>query len=150
MDLRHSLTLWKHPYSATIFTGLLNTAAIIVCWHITKRFCNTRTALIATILSHQVLGPLYFKGKIWAKTPSVLRRAWALSGLIALHERRKWPTFLHGLLTFCIPQIHFSGLALIPISFINLIICREKNSLEITYYWSNQCNITSCAIGNTL
>jgi len=121
------LTLWKHPYSATIFTGLLNTAAIIVCWHITKRFCNTRTALIATILFASSPWAIIFSRKIWAQnTLPLFVGAWALSGLIALHERRKWPTFLHGLLTFCIPQIHFSGLALIPISFINLIICRKQ------------------------
>ena len=120
------LTLWKHPYSATIFTGLLNTAAIIICWHITKRFWNTRTALIATILFASSPWAVIFSRKIWAQnTLPFFVGAWALSGLIALHDRRKWPTFLHGFLTFCIPQIHFSGLALIPISFINLIICRK-------------------------
>ena len=76
------LTLWKHPYSATIFTGLLNTAAIIVCWHITKRFWNTRTALIATILFASSPWAVIFSRKIWAQnTLPFFVGAWALSGL---------------------------------------------------------------------
>lgn len=121
------LTLWKHPYSATIFTGLLNSVSIIFCWYITKRFWNTRTALIATMLFASSPWAVIFSRKIWAQnTLPFFVGAWALSGLIALHERRTWPTFLHGLLTFCIPQIHFSGLALIPISLINFIMCRKQ------------------------
>ena len=121
------LTLWKHPYSATIFTGLLNTAALIICWNITKRFWNIRTALIATTLFASSPWAVIFSRKIWAQnTLPLFVGVWALSGLITLHERRKWLTFLHGLLTFCIPQIHFSGLALIPISLINLIIVRKQ------------------------
>ena len=61
------LTLWKHPYSATIFTGLLNTAALIICWNITKRFWNIRTALIATTLFASSPWAVIFSRKIWAQ-----------------------------------------------------------------------------------
>ena len=31
------LFFWKHIYSATIFTGLLNTAAVLLCYFFTRR-----------------------------------------------------------------------------------------------------------------
>jgi len=126
------LMIWRHPYSATMFTGLLNTGAVIICWSITKRYWNTRTAVIATMLFATSPWAIIFSRKIWAQnTLPVFVCAWALSGLIACHGRQKWPTLLHGLLIGCIPQIHFSGLALIPISLINLVLCRK----EIEWKW---------------
>ena len=121
------LMIWKHPYAATMFTGLLNTGAVIICWSITKRYWNTRTAVIATMLFATSPWAVIFSRKIWAQnTLPVFVCAWALTGLIACHGRQKWPTLLHGLLIGCIPQIHFSGLALIPISLINLALCRKN------------------------
>jgi hypothetical protein len=141
------LTIWQHPYSATIFTGLLNTGAVILCWYTTKRYWNTRTALIATLLFATSPWAVIFSRKIWAQnTLPIFVGAWALTGLITCHERRKWPTLLHGLLIGCIPQIHFSGLALIPISLINLILCRKS----IAWKWFAIGAIISLSIASPL
>ena len=121
------LMVWRHVYSATLFTGLLNTLAVLGCAWFVRRYWGNAAALTATLMYAASPWAIFYSRKIWAQNllPALVM-AWAISAALALIERR--PRFIvgHLLSLALVVQVHFSGLALLPATTILLLIFRQR------------------------
>ncbi|MDP6792630.1 MAG: hypothetical protein QF660_01110 [Anaerolineales bacterium] len=119
--------LWRHPYAPTFFTGLLNTFAVLSCWLFARRYWGVRTATLSAFFFAVSPWAVIFSRKIWAQNLLPLfALGWAITAVITFTAGRRRAALCHGLLLGIIPQIHFSGLALLPISIVTAIICRRR------------------------
>ena len=121
------LAFWKHPYAATLFTGLLNTAAVFACWWVARRYWGARTGILAAFFFAVSPWAIIYSRKIWAQNLLPLFViAWAISAFLTFAHGRRRAALAHGVLLGFVPQIHFSGLALLPISVVTGLLFRRR------------------------
>ena len=121
------ITLWKHPYAPTVFTGLLNTVAVFACWWFTRRYWGAHAGIIAALLFAVSPWAVIFSRKIWAQNMLPLFvLGWAITGIMAFADGKRRAALGHGVLLGCVTQIHFSGLPLLMISAATALICRRR------------------------
>ncbi|HLF00996.1 MAG TPA: glycosyltransferase family 39 protein, partial [Anaerolineales bacterium] len=117
---------WKHPYSATLFLGALNTLAVYVCYRLTRRYWGEAAALTAALMFAVSPWAVIYSRKIWAQNLLPLFvLAYVGAALAAFVDRKRWFLFLHFVALAVVIQIHLSGLAFIPLTLILLVIFRE-------------------------
>lgn len=117
------LFVWKHPYAATLFVGGLNTAAVYACYRITRRYWGETAALAAALFFAASPWAVIYSRKIWAQDLlPLLVTGYIGSALAAFVDRRRWFLALHLLLLAIIVQIHFSAIALLPLTFLLFIL----------------------------
>ena len=115
--------LWSHVYSATIFTGLLNTLAVLGCYWFTRRYWGIIAALNATIMLAVSPWAIIYSRKIWAQNLLPLFvMLWGISAALTFVERRQRFIWFHLLALAIAVQIHLAAAALIPATLIFLII----------------------------
>ncbi|MGB1250928.1 MAG: ArnT family glycosyltransferase [Candidatus Promineifilaceae bacterium] len=117
------LFVWKHVFSATIFTGLLNTLAVLGCWWLTRRYWSKHAAFVATTLFAVNPWAIMHARKIWAQNllaPFVI--GWAICLILAIEEKRaRW--LIGALLCLAIAiQAHLAAVSLVPATLIVLLI----------------------------
>lgn len=117
------LFVWKHVYSATIFTGLLNTFAVGGCWWLTRRFWGQQPAIVATLLFAVNPWAVMHARKIWAQNllaPFIV--GWAICLLLAIEEKRtRW--LIGAIVSLAIAiQAHLAAVSLVPATAIVLLI----------------------------
>ncbi|MFZ0544708.1 MAG: hypothetical protein WAM60_04690, partial [Candidatus Promineifilaceae bacterium] len=61
------LLVWKHVYSAILFTGLVNTAAVLGCWWLTRRYWGITAAFAAALFFAVSPWAVFHSQKIWAQ-----------------------------------------------------------------------------------
>ncbi len=123
------VSIWPHPYAATIFTGLLSTLAVALTYWFVRRYWGVWAGLAATLLYAVSPWAILFSRKIWAQNLLPLFvMGWAISATLALVERRPRFMWLHLLCLALAVQIHLSTLALIPATILLLIIFRRQVS----------------------
>ncbi|MEK7439381.1 MAG: hypothetical protein AABZ78_01160, partial [Chloroflexota bacterium] len=121
------LLIWKHPYSATLFVGLLNTIAVYVTYRVTKKYWGESAALVAALMFAVSPWAIIYSRKIWAQDLLPLFVVgYIATALSAFIDQRRWMITLHFVLLSCIIQIHLSGLAFIPLTLLWLIIFWKK------------------------
>ena len=121
------LLLWKHVYSATLFTGLLNTLAVLGCGWFVRRYLGNVAALAAMLMYAVSPWAIFYSRKIWAQNllpPLVM--LWAISAALTFVERRPRFIVLHLLSLAVVAQLHFSGLALLPATAILLFLFHHR------------------------
>lgn len=117
------LFIWKHPYSATLFVGLLNTVAVYFAYRLTKKYWGESAALIAALMFAVSPWAIIYSRKIWAQDLLPLFVIGYIgTALSAFIHKRRWMLTLHFVLLSCIIQLHLSGLAFIPLTLLWLII----------------------------
>ncbi|MGB8355768.1 MAG: hypothetical protein WCD79_17855 [Chthoniobacteraceae bacterium] len=107
------LALCKSLAFMTAFIASTGTAAVIVCWHIGRKYYSTSVGLIAAALFAVSPWAVVFSRKIWAQDLVPLFAAlalWATHALVLGRNRRA--IFWVVLLPLCVIQIHFSGFAM--------------------------------------
>jgi 4-amino-4-deoxy-L-arabinose transferase-like glycosyltransferase len=121
------LLAWKHVISATLFTGLLNTLAIIGCWWFARRYWGALAGLAAALMFAASPWAIFYSRKIWAQNllPFFVV-VWIVSAGLALVERRPRAIILHFVSLAILVQIHFSTVALVPASLLFLILFRRR------------------------
>ncbi len=121
------LFIWKHPYSATLFVGLLNTVAIYVTYRVTKKYWGESAALVAALMFAVSPWAIIYSRKIWAQDLFPLFVVgYIATALGAFIDQRRWMLTLHFVLLSCIVQLHLSGLAFIPLTLLWLIVFWKK------------------------
>ena len=119
--------LWKHPYSATLFTGLLSTISVFVCWWVVKRYWGSQAASAATFMYAVSPWAVIYSRKIWAQNLLPLFvLGWAATGLFTFLEGRRRAVACHVFCLAIVIQIHLSGIALLPLTIIGLLIYRRR------------------------
>ena len=121
------ISLWRHPYSPTLFTGLLNTLAVYASWWFVRRNWGSRTGFICALFFAVSPWAIIFSRKIWAQNLlPVFVIAWAITAVMTFLSGNRRAALTHGVLLGCIPQIHFSGLTLVLISVIGAAFSRRR------------------------
>ncbi|MDX1416531.1 MAG: hypothetical protein R3293_20185 [Candidatus Promineifilaceae bacterium] len=117
------LIFWPHPYAATIFTGLLNTAAVAGSYWLIRRYWGITAALAATLMLAVSPWAVIFSRKIWAQNLLPLFvLGWAAAAMLAFVDKRPKFIWLHLVCLAIAVQIHLAAIALIPATVILLII----------------------------
>jgi len=126
------LLVWKHVYAATLFTGLLNTLAVLGCWGFVRRYWGREAALAAALMFAVSPWAVIFSRKIWAQNllPFFVM-IWVTSAALALVERRPWFILLHLLSLAVVVQIHLSGVGLVFASAMLLLLFRRRVNWQL-------------------
>ena len=116
-----------NPLGATLFTGVLNTGAVFLCWWLGRRYWGRTAGLCAALLFAASPWAVFFSRKIWE--PDLLplfTTAWMLVGLLAFIEGRRWALTVHLILLAVLVQLHYSALVLVPLTVLMLILYRKR------------------------
>jgi 4-amino-4-deoxy-L-arabinose transferase-like glycosyltransferase len=126
------LLVWDHVYAGILFTGILNTAAVLGCWWLVRRYWGPTSALAAALLFAVSPWAVFHSQKIWAQNLLVpLVMVWAITAALAFVERKAWTIILHLLSLAIAIQVHFAAVALVPASIIYLIVFRRRVSWRL-------------------
>jgi hypothetical protein len=112
----------RNPLWLTWFTAGLNLLAVAFCWHLSRRYWSRRVAACATLLLATSPWAVFFSRGVWQ--PDLMPLfvlSWAITGEMAFHERKRWAITLHLLLLSIVAQLHYSGLALLPVTAVLVI-----------------------------
>ena len=126
------LVVWKHVYSATLFTGLVNTLAVLGCWWFVRRYWGSTAALAAALMYAVSPWAVIHSRKIWAQnllSPCVM--VWAISAALTFVERRPRFILLHLLSLAVAIQIHPSTVALAPATAMFLLLFWRRVSWRL-------------------
>lgn len=117
------LFVWKHPYSATLFVGALNTLAVYLCYRLTRRSWGETAALTAALFFAASPWAAIYSRKIWAQNLLPLFVLFYIgSALTAFADRRRWFLALHFVALAVVVQIHLSAIAFAPLTALLLVI----------------------------
>jgi len=121
------LFVWKSPLAATLFVGALNTASVALAYGMARRYWGPRAALISALLYAAAPWAVIYSRKIWAQDLLPLFVVgYIFSGLLAFVDSRSRWSVAHFVLLAVIIQIHFSGVALLPLTALLLLIFRRR------------------------
>jgi 4-amino-4-deoxy-L-arabinose transferase-like glycosyltransferase len=117
------LVIWKDVTAAIVFTGFLNTLAIIGCWWFARRYWGALAGVGAAAMFAASPWAIVYSRKIWAQNllPFFVT-AWIISGALALVERRRRAIIAHLVSLAILVQIHFSAVALVPATILFMIL----------------------------
>jgi 4-amino-4-deoxy-L-arabinose transferase-like glycosyltransferase len=121
------LAIADHIYSATLFTGLLNSLAVLGGWWLARRYWGQTAGLAAALMFAVSPWAVFHSQKIWAQNLlPVIVVGWAICAGLAFVEGRRWFAAGHLLLLALAIQVHFAAVALLPASVIFLIVFRRR------------------------
>ncbi len=126
------LVVWKQVYSATLFTGLLNTLAVLGCWGFVRRYWGRIAAPAAALMYAVSPWAVFFSRKIWAQNllPFFVM-VWAASAALAFIERRTRFILLHLVSLAIAVQIHLSAAALGAATILLMLVFRRRVSWRL-------------------
>lgn len=123
------LLVWPHVYAATLFTGFLNSLAVLACWWFTRRYWGREAALAAALLFAVAPWAVIFSRKIWAQNLLPLFvMGWVSGGALAFVEKRPRFVALHLLCLAVAVQTHLAAVALAPATLCLLLFFRRRLS----------------------
>ncbi len=127
-----------NPVFATRFVAALNIAPVIGGYFIVRRWFGRVAALVATLLFAVAPWAVIYSRKIWHTEllPPFVLLFYVITGWLAFvcsrprprdpHRRRWWPIVLHSLALATLIQIHFTGLAFIPLTVLWALLFRRR------------------------
>jgi hypothetical protein len=98
-------------------TAALNVMSVALCWWLARRYWGPEAAFFAALFLAANPWAAHFSRGIWE--PNLLvpfALAWAISGSLALVEKRRGALVVHIVLLSALVQLHYSGLALVPVT----------------------------------
>ncbi len=121
------VSIWPHPYAATVFTGLLSTLTVALCYWLVRRYWGITAAFTATLLYAVSPWAIIFSRKIWAQNLlPLLVMGWAIGAALALVEKRPRYIWLHFVCLALAVQVHLAAIALVPATLLFLVIFRRS------------------------
>ncbi len=117
------LLIWKHVYAATLFTGLLNTLAVLGCYWLVRRYYGVEAALIAALMFAVSPWAIHHSRKIWAQNllPFFVM-GWGISAALAFVEKRPRWLVAHFLCLAIAAQAHLAAIGLVPVTGILMLV----------------------------
>jgi hypothetical protein len=105
------------PLIATLFVSLLNTLAVAALWWLARRAWGAWAALTAALLFTASPFAVFYARSIWSQDFLIpLAVLWALAGVIGIDRDNPWALALHAFLAGFTLQVHYAGLALVPVT----------------------------------
>jgi len=119
------LRVWADPLSAVVFTCLLNSLALLVCYWLTRTGLGKTEALLATLFFAVSPWAVLYARKIWSRTLPIFTLAFMVSLFLTFVLRRKWALVgafvsLAGLL-----GLQLEALAFVPILGLAILLYRD-------------------------
>lgn len=115
--------IWDHVYAATIFTGLLNTAAVALTYLLVRRYWGPTPALVAALMFAVSPWAIIHSRKIWAQNLiPFFAVLWGYSGLQALVARKPRWLIVHLSAAVFAFQIHLAALSLMASSAVLMVV----------------------------
>lgn len=109
------LFFWKSAISATLFTGFLNTLAVLGCYWLVRRYWGVEAALTSALLFAVSPWAIHHSRKIWAQNLlPVFVVGWAITAVLSFVESRSKWIIIHFLCLAIAAQTHLAAFALIP------------------------------------
>ncbi|MFO7679510.1 MAG: hypothetical protein R6X34_05615 [Chloroflexota bacterium] len=125
------LVVWPHAYAATLFTGLLNTLAVLAGYWLVRRYWGAVAAVSSTLLFAVSPWAVIFSRKIWAQNLLPLFvMLWVIGLALALVDRKPRFIWLALVALAVAVQIHLSALALVPATLVLLIVFWRRLSWQ--------------------
>ncbi len=123
------LFVWPHPYSATLFTGLLNTVSLLGAYWLVRRYWGRTAALAALLMLAVSPWAIIYSRKIWAQNLLPLfTMIWGMSAALAFVESRRAWLVVHLVSLAVAVQIHLAAVALVPATLLFLVVFRRRVS----------------------
>jgi hypothetical protein len=105
------------PLAATLFVGLLNTAAVAAVFWLTRSGWDLSAGISAGLLAATSPPWVLHARSIWAQNlMAPLSVLWAVAAFTGFGRNRRWSPVIFGFVAGFGFQVHYSGLALIPAS----------------------------------
>lgn len=121
------LLIWRHPYAAVLFTGLLSVAAVVGTYWLGRRTFGAPAAVLASLLLATSPWAIIFSRKIWAQNLlPLIGVGWAIAAILTFIEGRPKFIILHLLLLAVAVQIHPAAIGLVPATVLFLIVYRRR------------------------
>ena len=117
------LAIWPHVFAPTLFTGVLNTIAVGLCYWLVRRYWGWRAAVAATLMFAVSPWAIVHARKIWAQNLiSIFVLGWGISGLLAFVEDRKKWLMVHLVCAAVAFQIHLAAVSLLVGSAVSILV----------------------------
>ncbi len=121
------LRVWPHVLAPTLFTGLLNTAAVGLTYHFVRRYWGRQAAFAAALFFAVSPWAVIHSRKIWAQNLlPFFAVCWGISGCLALVEGRRAWLIVHLFCAAFAFQIHLAAASLLVGSAVLLVIYRRR------------------------
>lgn len=121
------LLLWRHPYAATLFTGLLSVAAVAGVYWLGRRYWGPNAATVAALMLAVSPWAIIYSRKIWAQNLlPAFAAGWAITAALTFVEGRRRHLILHLLFLAVAVQIHPAAIGLIPATLVFLLVFRRR------------------------
>jgi hypothetical protein len=120
-------TLSLSPIVATGFIALLNVLAVLGCYLLTRHWFGRRAAWVAALLFTVAPWGVIYSRKIWqVELLAPFTLFYVFTGWLAFVQGRRWALLIHALALAWLVQIHFTALALVPLTLLwSLIFWRR-------------------------
>lgn len=142
------LVVCRHVYSATLFTGLLNTLAVLGCWWFVRRYWGSMAALAAALMYAVSPWAVMYSRKIWAQNLLPLFViGWAIGAGLAFVERRSRFILLHLLCLAIAVQLHLSAIALIVATAVFFLLFWRRVDWRLTLLGVGAAALTALPFG---
>ena len=117
------LVVWPHAYAAMLFTGLLNTLAVLAGYWLVRRYWGMMAAVAATLMFAVSPWAVIFSRKIWAQDLLPLFvMLWVIGLALALVDRKPRFMWLALVALALAVQIHLAALALVPATLVLMMV----------------------------
>lgn len=108
------------------YTGALNLVALALFWRFSRRCWGPQVAICATLLFATHPWAAMSSRRTWEPDLlAVFSIPWAITGELAFHQRKPKALAAHLALLSVVAQLHYSGLALLPVTGFMLILARK-------------------------
>ncbi len=119
------LRVWADPLSVVLFTCLLNSLALLVCYWLTRAGLGKTEALLATLLFSVSPWAVLYARKIWSRTLPIFTLAFVVSLFLTFVLRRKWALVAAFVSLAGLLGLQLEALAFVPILGLAILLYRD-------------------------
>jgi hypothetical protein len=119
------LRMWADPLSVVVFTCLLNSLALLVCYWLTRTGLGKSEALLATLFFSVSPWAVLYARKIWSRTLPIFTLAFMVSLFLTFVLRRKWALVAAFVSLAGLLGLQLEALAFVPILGLAILLYRD-------------------------
>ena len=120
------LRLWADPAAAVLFTGWLNTLAVVATYRLGKTYFNVTTGRIGAFLFAVGGWAVLYGRKIWAQILPIFTVAFIAALLATVNDKKRWPLIGAFAMLAALIGLHLGGLIFAPILALTLLIFHKR------------------------
>lgn len=120
------LRLWSDPVAAVLFTGWLNTIAVVATYWLGKSYFDVTTGRIAAFLFAVGGWAVLYGRKIWVQILPVFTVAFIAMVLAVVTDKKRWPIVGAFAMLAALIGLHLGGLIFAPILALTLALFHKR------------------------